>query len=65
MTTETETICGKTIKHDASGVGHAWRVVDADDIPADIAEEIAAEILDGGKATCSGYVASNGEHYRW
>lgn len=63
MTTTATDICGKTIKHDASGVGHCWRV--ASDIPADISEEIAAEILDGGKDTCADYVASNGEHYRW
>ncbi len=62
--TET-TICGKTIKHDNSGVGHNWKVIDANDLPADIAEEIAAEIIDGKQAKCDDYTASNGLHYRW
>lgn len=61
----TATICGCTIQHDPSGVGHAWRNIDASDIPANIAEEIAAEILDGGAEECDDYVASNGLHYRW
>jgi len=65
MQTTKNTICGKTIKYDNSGVGHNWRVIDADDIPASIAEEIAAEIIDGGKKTCDDYVATNGLHYRW
>jgi len=51
------------IQQDLSGVGHCWRV--DMDIPADIREEIAAEILDGGQEHCSDYVASNGLHYRW
>lgn len=63
--TATNQICGKTIKHDNSGVGHNWRTIDASDIPANIAEEIAAEILDGNQETCDRYVATNGLHYRW
>ena len=62
--TET-TICGNQIQHDASGVGHCWRNIDAQNIPADVAEEIAAEIIDGGLSDCDGFVASNGLHYRW
>jgi len=62
--TET-TICGKRIQHDNSGVGHNWRTIDANDIPADICEEIAAEIIDGGKEKCEKYTASNGLNYRW
>lgn len=62
--TSTKTICGKTIEHDKSGVGHNWLTIDASDLPAIIAEEIAAEIIDG-IATCDDYVASNGQHYRW
>lgn len=58
-------VCGKTIKHDNSGVGHNWRTIDASDIPADIREDIAAEIIDGKKATCAKYTASNGLSYRW
>lgn len=64
MTNEA-TICGTSIQHDASGIGHNWRLIDARDLPANIAEEIAAEIIDGGKKTCDDYVASNGLHYRW
>lgn len=55
----------KRIQHDNSGVGHNWRTIDADNLPPNIAEEIAAEIIDGGKEECSDYVASNGLHYRW
>lgn len=58
-------ICGCRVQHDASGQGHAWRNVNASEIPANIVEEIAAEILDGGKDECDDYVASNGLHYRW
>jgi len=59
------TICGKAIQHDNSGVGHNWRTVDANDLPANIVEEIAAEIIDGKQETCPDYVATNGLHYRW
>lgn len=66
MTTTNETtICGCGIQHDLSGGrGHCWRTVSADDIPASIAEEIAAEIIDG-QESCEDYVATNGQHYRW
>jgi hypothetical protein len=54
---------GVTVLHDRSqGQGHCWR---QDEMPPSIAEEIAAEILDGHRAHCNDYVASNGEHYRW
>jgi hypothetical protein len=59
------TICGETIQFDNSAVGHNWRDIDANDIPADVREEIAAEILDGGKESCEDYTATNGLHYRW
>lgn len=59
------TVCGCQIQIDRSGQGHCWRNIDAEDIPADIREEIAAEILDGGKDECEDYVATNGQHYRW
>lgn len=65
MNTTDATICGKTIKHDNSGVGHNWRTIDASEIPADIREEIAAEIIDGGKDQCEKYTATNGLNYRW
>ncbi|WP_020475207.1 hypothetical protein [Zavarzinella formosa] len=65
MTTEQVIIEGKKIKIDASGVGHNWKAATADNCPANIQEEIAAEIIDGGKKTAKGYVASNGQHYSW
>jgi len=58
-------VCGVQIQQDMSGVGHCWRNVDADEIPASIREEIECEILDGGNDECDGYVASNGITYRW
>jgi len=64
MTTNT-TICGITIWHDSSNVGQNWRTIDCRDIPANIREEIAAEILDGGKNHCDQFTASNGLSYRW
>lgn len=65
MTTTTIEIEGHTIQVDRSGVGHNWRNVAADEIPANILEEIAAEIIDGGVPATECYVASNGLHYRW
>ena len=66
MTKNETTVCGCQIQQDHSGgQGHCWRNIDAQDIPANICEEIAAEIIDGGKDECSGYVATNGQHYRW
>lgn len=53
------------IEHDASGVGAAWRPATDATCPADIRQEIAAEIIDGQRTTCADYVASNGLHYRW
>jgi hypothetical protein len=59
-------VCGCQIQQDASGgQGHCWRNVDADDIPANIREEIEAEMLDGGREGHPDYTASNGQHYRW
>ena len=52
------------VQVDRSGVGHCWQRVWADDLPADVAEEIAAEIADG-QHNCDDYVAGNGMHYRW
>lgn len=65
MTTERTTVCGHTIQEDRSGVGHCWQSVSANDIPANIVEEIAAEIIDGGLESCEDYTATNGMHYRW
>ncbi len=58
-------ISGKQVKYDKSGVGHCWIAATTDNCPANIQEEIAAEINDGGVSTCEKYVASNGQHYRW
>jgi hypothetical protein len=58
-------IQGKVIQYDNSGVGYNFRNASEDNLPANIREEIAAEIIDGGKAECDDYVASNGQHYRW
>ena len=58
-------IDGCEIQYDKSGVGHCWVAADGDNCPASVVEEIAAEIIDGGKTECDDYVASNGQHYRW
>lgn len=65
MKTKNNLVCGCQIQIDHSGVGHAWQNINADDIPADIREEIAAEIIDGGKDECEKYLATNGITYRW
>lgn len=59
------TVCGAQVQIDRSGVGHCWKSIDRDDIPASIVLEIECEIIDGGKDSCADYVASNGQHYRW
>lgn len=58
-------IAGKTIEIDRSGMGHAWQNATPDNCPANIAQEIEGEIIDGKQAECDNYVASNGLHYRW
>ncbi len=58
-------IDGRTIQIDRSGVGHCWVDVDADSLPANVAEEIAAEIIDGHIIECYGHTACNGLRYRW
>lgn len=64
-TTESNLVCGKQVQLDRSGVGHNWRNEPADQLPANIRQEIECEILDGKQETCDDYVASNGLHYRW
>lgn len=58
-------VCGYQIQRDMSGQGHAWTNIDADDIPANIREEIEGEIIDGGVDDTDLFVGSNGIHYRW
>ena len=62
----TMTIQNKTIQYDKSnGQGHCWVAADDANCPASIQEEIAAEIIDGKVESTDGFVASNGQHYRW
>lgn len=63
--TEQLSINGCDIQYDKSGVGHCWVAATEDNCPANIAEEIACEIIDGKQSECADYVASNGQHYRW
>jgi len=56
---------GHNIQRDMSGQGHAWTNIDAEDIPANIREEIEGEIIDGGVDDTDLFVGSNGIHYRW
>ena len=56
-------VCGKTIQIDRSGVGHNWRNLPAADLTDDLADTIAAEIIDG--AAEYGRVNVGGVHYRW
>jgi len=56
---------GSQIQVDKSSVGRCWTNVAANDIPANIRQELEAEILDGGREHCDDYIASNGLHYRW
>lgn len=65
MSTATEfaTTCGKTIQIDRSGVGHNWRNLPAADLTDDLADTIAAEIIDGDRPT--GSIVIGGIHYRW
>jgi hypothetical protein len=54
------------VQYDKSGgQGHCWVNATEDNLPADVQEEIAAEIIDGRHGSVSDYTASNGQHYRW
>ncbi len=55
---------GHTIQIDRSGVGHCWEVARGVDCLPSIQEEIAAEIIDGGRESGE-YTATNGVAYRW
>lgn len=55
----------KTIQVDTSGAGQGWRVADENSCPANVQQEIAAEIIDGKVTETRDYLASNGIHYRW
>lgn len=65
MMTEQITVCGNSIQYDKSGAGHCWVAAEEIDCPPSIQEEIACEIIDGGKDNCDDFTASNGIHYRW
>ncbi len=57
------TVCGKIIQIDRSGVGANWRNLPAADLTDDLADILAAEILDSPKDY--GRVNVGGVHYRW
>ena len=59
------TVLGRTIAHDMSGQGHCWSTIHSDDFSAAVAEEIEAEIVDGGLDTCEDYLTTDGRHYAW
>lgn len=62
--TETEQlIADHDIQHDNSGQGHNWQPV-GDDLPADIAEEIATWIIEDQPESGDEYWASNGQSYQ-
>lgn len=65
MSNEQIEVCDTPIQYDKSGAGHCWVAAKEIDCPPSIQEEIAGEIIDGGKADCDDFVASNGIHYRW
>ena len=56
-------VCGKIIQIDRSGVGHNWQNLPAADLTDDLADVLAAEILDSPKQY--GRVSIGGVHYRW
>lgn len=58
-------VVGSGIQCDRSGIGNCWVDATEDDCPANIQEEIAAEILDGGHEVSECFRASNGVWYRW
>lgn len=59
-------VCGRRVQIDHSGgQGHCWRDTGSEDVPASIREEIEGEMIDGKQETCTNFVASNGQHYRW
>lgn len=60
---ENTLVCGKQVQHDNSGVGHHWRNIDAQDLPADARTEIEGEIIDG--KIDAGQITSGGQNYRW
>lgn len=56
---------GWRVQIDRSGRGHDWRNIELADVPADVAEAIAAAILEDGESPDDGVVLSNGQRYRW
>jgi hypothetical protein len=52
------------VQIDLSGVGHCWRSLARDIISADVAEELAAWILDDNATAGDEYTASSGQKFR-
>ena len=52
------------VQQDRSGVGHAWATILIEDIPLNIAEEIATWIIEEDPEPGDEMVGSNGQHYR-
>lgn len=48
MSQATSLVNGIQIQIDRSGLGHNWRDIDAEDIPANIVLEIEGEMINGG-----------------
>jgi len=59
-----EVCASRIMQHDPSGQGHAWRALDVDGVPANIAEELACWVLEDDPEDGAQYIASNGLHYR-
>lgn len=57
-------IMGVAIYIDRSGVGHSWHRATKFEAVC-VEDEIAGEMVEGGRVRCSQYRASNGCYYRW
>jgi len=60
----TEIIMAHGVEQDRSGVGHAYRPVELDNVSGSMAEEIAAWIIEEDPEPGDEMVGSNGQHYR-
>ena len=57
-------IQGHKIQSDASGQGHCWRDIPADDTLGGCLAEVEAEVMESGDEAGK-MIAQNGMHYRW